>query len=69
MRVAFALLGLVGHLFVALLGLGSLVAGLLILVIVGVAAAHLLLPIAILVGVIWALRRAAPQPVLAHKPR
>lgn len=62
LRIAFALLGVFGHLFAGLLGLGIVAAGLLALLLIGVAAAHLLLPLALLASFVWLLRRAARQP-------
>ncbi len=65
LRVVVGLVFGLGGLFFGLLGAALALAGALFLIVFGVLAAHLLLPILLIVGLVWLIRRAArPSPVL-----
>ena len=70
LRVLFAVFFGLGHLFVGLIGACLALAGLGFFLVVGVIGAHLLLPLLLLAGLIWLIRRAArPAPLqLEHRP-
>ncbi len=70
LRVLIGVTWAIGHVFVGVLGLGLAFVGGAFLLVFGLLAVHLLLPILLLVGLIWLLRRAArPAPLrLEHHP-
>ncbi len=70
LRVLLAVFCGLGHLFIGLISVAAVFAGFALLVVVGVVGFHLLLPLLLLAGLVWLIRRAArPAPLqLEHHP-
>ena len=70
LRVLLGLVLGIGGLIVGALGIGLAIAGAMLVLALGVVTAHLLLPLLVILGLVWLIRRAArPAPLqLEHRP-
>ncbi|MGH8123418.1 MAG: hypothetical protein ACREPT_11685 [Rudaea sp.] len=70
LRVLLGLILGIGGLIVGALGIGLAIAGAMLVLALGVVTAHLLLPVLLILGLVWLIRRAAkPAPLqLEHRP-
>lgn len=70
LRILLAVFCGLGHLFAGLIGAAAILVGMSLFLVVGIIGAHLLLPLLLLAGLVWLIRRAArPAPLqLEHHP-
>jgi hypothetical protein len=68
LRLVFGLLIGAGALFIGALGFGALFAGGAVLLALGFALAHVLLPVLLIVGLIWLIRRGSRPPAALPAP-